>query len=334
MSFEKEEMDVSKDEDVSMDDDDDDDAGDVDDKDNEDVDFDQETSSDSEDEEEEIDEEKQESELLELRELVKADPYNYSKHLNYIGLAQKYANLDHLRHGRQTMSEIFPLTEKLWLDWLRDELKLLSLATETKRDLSDLFERAVNDYLSVMIWIEYIQYRMSIDLSLNAIEELRNLFERALSHCANHLPDGGLLWAAYVEVEQAKFMALINNLNRNPNDDSKEKVLQEIEYILKLYQRQLSIPLRRMQTVYDEYNEFCQQFKEYLPVNYNDQFDLSVKTNFDQVIQQLKECEVFEQELEDTSRSLETYKRYIRFEKEPTRVQCLYERAISKNSIE
>jgi regulator of sigma D len=84
-----------------------------------------------------------------------------------------------------------------------------------------------------------------------------------------------------------------------------------------------------MNSIYfTDYNEFCQQFKEYLPSNYNEQYDLILKRDFEHALQQLEQCEKFERELDDNNRSVATYRKYIDFEKEPARIQCLYERAI------
>ena len=288
------------------------------------------TSSDSS--EEQIDDAKQESELTALREIVQSNPYNYQAHIDYITLARQYANLEHLRLARQTMSEIYPLTEQLWLDWIQDEKLLLTSNTGENKDLIQLFQRAINDYLSVMIWIEYVQYRIPYYVSLNSIDELRNLFEHGLSSCGVHLTDGSLLWAAYIETEKAILDGILLNYNQNnQNNDLKEKLHQHVDYILKLYHRQLSIPLRGMKSVYmKDYNEFCQQYKEYLPTNYTEQYDLKVKEDFKNAFQLLEKLEKFEQELEQTKRSVDTYQKYIQFEKEPSRIQCLYERAIGK----
>lgn len=312
MASNDEEMEVNK-EDLEDDDDDDSDGD---------------TSSDTS--EEQIDDSKQEDELNALRSSVQSNPYNYDPHIAYIALSRQYANLDHLRYARQTMYEIFPLTPQLWLDWIHDERQLLVGNTEENKDLIQLFERAVNDYLSIMLWIEYVEYRIPHYASLNSIEELRNLFERALSSCAVHLTDGSLLWAAYIETEKAVLDGILLNYNQNnTNKDLKEKVLQHVEYILTLYRRQLSIPLRGMESIYyKDYNEFCQQFKEYLPSNYNEQYDIAIKNQFEKALKQLEQCEKFEKELDDSNRSIETYKKYIQFEKEPARIQCLYERAI------
>ena len=283
-------------------------------------------------EEEEIDDSKQEAELTASRDIVQSNPYNYQAHIDYITLARKYTNLDHLRFARQTMSEIYPLTSQLWLDWIEDEKLLLMANTEENKDLIQLFERATGDYLSVMIWIEYVQYRIPFYASPQSIDHLRNLFERGLSSCGVHLTDGSLLWAAYIETEKAVLDGIRLNYNQNKTDnDSKEKVLQNVEYVLKLYQRQLSIPLRDMKNIYEkDYQEFCQEYKEYLPPNYHEQYDSILKRDFQRALEQLEKCEKFESELEETSRSVVTYRKYIEFEKEPARIQCLYERAIGK----
>lgn len=322
MASDDEEMQLDKDiedesDDENENDDDDDDDGS--------------TSEDSS--EEPIDDSKQEAELIALRDAVKANPYNYQGYIDYINLSRQYGNLDHLRFARQKMSEIFPLTQQLWLDWIQDETQLLVSSSAENKEIIQLYEHAINDYLSIMIWLEYVQYRIPHFTLSNSIDELRNLFERGLSSCAVHLTEGSLFWAAYIETETAILNGvLLNYQENNTNNDLKEKVCQHVDYILTLYRRQLSIPLRGMENVYyKEYNEFCQQFKEYLPSNYIENYDLALKNEFDRAVEHLKKCEKFENELESANKTVETYKKYIEFEKEPARIQCLYERAIGKN---
>jgi hypothetical protein len=317
MASDDEEMEIPKDQ---VEEDDDDSDSDDDD-----------TSSDSS--EEQIDDAKQENELIALRTIVQSNPYNDQAHIDYITLSRQYANLEHLRLARQSMSEIYPLTEQLWLDWIEDEKVLLISPTEESKDLIQLFQRAINDYLSVKIWIEYIQYKIPFFTASNSIDELRNLFEVGLSSCGVHLTDGIRLWTAYIELEQAILDGILLNSNQNPSDNNlKEKVFQHVDFILKLYHRQLSIPLREMKSIsYKNYNQFCQQYKEYLPSNYLEQYDLKIKNDFDSACQLLKQCEILEQELNKTKRSVITYRKYIQSEKEPSRIQCLYERAIGKN---
>lgn len=53
------------------------------------------------------------------------------------------------------MHEQYPLTEPLWLEWLQDEVALQE--SSKAQDVSNLFQTAVKDYLSVHIWAAYIK---------------------------------------------------------------------------------------------------------------------------------------------------------------------------------
>ncbi len=53
------------------------------------------------------------------------------------------------------MQQQFPLSERLWLDWLDDELKAAA-KPKAHAAIQELFELAVQDYLSVPIWLKYL----------------------------------------------------------------------------------------------------------------------------------------------------------------------------------
>ncbi len=54
------------------------------------------------------------------------------------------------------MQERYPLTEQLWLEWLHDEAVAASSITEIEQ-AHQLFQKAVQDYLSIPIWKAYIE---------------------------------------------------------------------------------------------------------------------------------------------------------------------------------
>ena len=60
------------------------------------------------------------------------------------------------------MQQLYPLTEQLWLEWLDDETtaKSVTAVAETEQ----LFQTAVQDYLSVAVWKAYIRW---VRLTLN-----------------------------------------------------------------------------------------------------------------------------------------------------------------------
>lgn len=54
------------------------------------------------------------------------------------------------------MQEHYPLTERLWLEWLQDEIAS-TITTKGTDHVERLFQKAVKDYLSVPIWRGYIE---------------------------------------------------------------------------------------------------------------------------------------------------------------------------------
>ncbi len=76
--------------------------------------------------------------------------------LQYVNLLRKCKLREKLRTARESMQEHYPLTEQLWLEWLHDEAVTAKSITETEQ-ASQLFQKAVQDYLSVPIWKAYIE---------------------------------------------------------------------------------------------------------------------------------------------------------------------------------
>jgi len=71
------------------------------------------------------------------------------------------------------MSSAFPLTPKLWLEWLQDEIEVGTEAAEMCR----LFDLAADDYVSFDVWLEYVQW------AIGALDPqgVREVFERAIT---------------------------------------------------------------------------------------------------------------------------------------------------------
>lgn len=70
----------------------------------------------------------------------------YDVHVEIINIYRKLADLNSMREAYQRFHECFPLTPKLWLEWIRDEIKIANTKDEQQRIL-ELFEKAVDDYL-------------------------------------------------------------------------------------------------------------------------------------------------------------------------------------------
>ena len=98
-------------------------------------------------------------EIQKLKQALTEHPYDYNKYGLLIGYLSKAGELDELRNIRNAFAKHFPLSSDIWLAWLADESKLAS-TNEEKASVVGLFEKAVKDYVSVDIWLEYCQFSL------------------------------------------------------------------------------------------------------------------------------------------------------------------------------
>lgn len=102
-----------------------------------------ENESDSDDDEVNADE----AEVQSLQALLRGNPYDYASHTALINKLREMENERYrLQDARQNMSNAYPLSPELWLSWIRDEIKLVTMAEE-RAEVTQLCERAVEDYI-------------------------------------------------------------------------------------------------------------------------------------------------------------------------------------------
>uniref|UniRef100_A0A8C9R698 Spliceosome associated factor 3, U4/U6 recycling protein n=1 Tax=Scleropages formosus TaxID=113540 RepID=A0A8C9R698_SCLFO len=166
-----------------------------------------EDSSEEEDESSE-DEKENEAEIQRLEEQLSINAFDYNCHVDLIKLLRQEGELLRLRRARQKMSELFPLTEEIWLDWLKDEIRMTE-EEPNRGSIYELFERAVKDYICPEIWLEYAQYSIGGMGAPGGIDKVRSIFERALMAVGLHMTKGAALWEAYREFENAILATLV-----------------------------------------------------------------------------------------------------------------------------
>uniref|UniRef100_A0A8C0FLJ7 Spliceosome associated factor 3, U4/U6 recycling protein n=1 Tax=Bubo bubo TaxID=30461 RepID=A0A8C0FLJ7_BUBBB len=224
-----------------------------------------------------------------------------------------------LRRARQKMSELFPLTEEIWLDWLKDEIKMASESSEREK-VYELFERAVKDYICPEIWLEYAQYSIGGIGQEGGIEKVRSIFERALTAVGLHVTKGTALWEAYREFENAILETAV------PSPEQQQMLCSQLEKIHTLFRRQLGIPLLDMEASYAEYEEWSE-----------DPIPETILKNYKKALQQLEKCKPYEEALLGAETpKLAEYQAYIDFEMkagDPARIQLIYERALAENCL-
>ncbi|NXO76951.1 SART3 protein, partial [Sitta europaea] len=251
--------------------------------------------------------------------------FDYNCHLDLIKLLRQEGELVKLRRARQKMSELFPLTEEIWLDWLKDEIKMASEISEREK-VYELFERAVKDYICPEIWLEYAQYSIGGIGQEGGIEKVRSIFERALTAVGLHVTKGTALWEAYREFENAILETAQPAPGSIPSPEQQQVLCSQLEKIHTLFRRQLGIPLLDMEASYAEYEEWSEE-----PIP-----ETTIK-NYKKALQQLERCKPYEEALLGAETpKLAEYQAYIDFEMkagDPARIQLIYERALAENCL-
>lgn len=240
--------------------------------------------------------------------------YMYETHVELINIYRKLMDLSKMRATYERFSENFPLTPSLWLDWIKDEIRIASSDKE-KQYVKTLFEKAVKDYLSVDLWLEYCQY----SIGCNDLTETRKVFENAINHAGLHVSKGSLLWDAYREFEMAHLSCIA--------DTESEEWLTQAKKVSEIFRRQLSVTLLDMDKTYVEWRVWCER----LPSKNSDSI-----VNKDQVEWGYKKATKYMEDYKDLEMKLihnlenkiDVFKEYIKWERHPEIIRGLYERAV------
>ncbi|KAM6943823.1 squamous cell carcinoma antigen recognized by T-cells 3 [Lycodopsis pacificus] len=271
------------------------------------------------------DEKENEAEIQRLEEQLSINAFDYNCHLDLIKLLKQEGELLRLRKAREKMGELFPLTEEIWLDWLKDEIRLTE--EEPNRDkVYELFETAVKDYICPDIWLEYAQYSIGGMGSPGGMDKVRSIFERAVTAVGLHVTKGQAVWEAYREFENAMQSTVQPPPGRILSREEQELLKAQIERIHTLFRRQLAVPLMDMESTYAEYEEWSE-----------DGVAETVVHQYKRALQQMAKCRPFEEALIAAEPpKLAEYQSYIDFELkegDPARIQMLFERTLAENCL-
>ena len=278
----------------------------------------------SELDEENDDEEEQRlnNEIKVIKDAISLNAFDYDSHLKLIELTKKAGDLNELRLARIQMSSIYPLTPALWLDWLSNEIEFKENDQANQRIL-ELFEKAIDDYVSLEIWLKYQQF--ILDILQNILQDenvdVNKIFERALASVGLHPTKGHLIWEIYRVYEQT----LVDF------EDDKEKQLKRV---FNLFKRQLSIPNINLDTTYKEFKQWIANANDLYPTV---KFDCSNIDNlFKRSNDEMNKILPFEEKLNCDAPELASYYAYLDYElkqKNPSRIKFLFERAITDHCL-
>ncbi|XP_062195601.1 uncharacterized protein LOC133898842 [Phragmites australis] len=269
-----------------------------------------------------------------LEQALQEQPLDYETNVQYIQCLRKSGNIKKLRAAREEMNKYFPLPPKMWQEWAKDEISL-SLSDESFGDVEKLYERGVQEYLSVKLWQDYLDYveehdQLVSQCSPSGLSKMRDLFERAITAGGLHVTEGSKLWAAYREYEMAILITIADG-----NDEEKAK---QVQCIRTLFHRQLSVPLADMESTLAEYKSWeAEQGNANDPGSDFDGAPSNVVSSYKKANDMYNARKQYEDQLSNVGASeadkLQELLKYIKFEEafgDPARVQVLYERAVSE----
>ncbi|KAJ8978971.1 hypothetical protein NQ317_001443 [Molorchus minor] len=225
----------------------------------------------------------------ELERQLNSNKYLYDVHLEVVDIYRKLGDLNSMRAAYDRFHKCFPLTPKIWLEWIRDEIKISSTPEEQRR-LFNLFDKAVEDYLCVELWIEYAQYSIGV----SDVETTRSILERGLTAAGRHTSQGSLLWDTLRELEHA-------HLSLAPKESEEWKV--QVNRLAEGWFSTLPEGLVDPNSIEWAYNNALKNLETYKPFE-----DRLLTANGDEEVYDI-------------------YKQYIKAVKDPSTILCLYERA-------
>ncbi|XP_011296923.1 squamous cell carcinoma antigen recognized by T-cells 3 [Fopius arisanus] len=276
-------------------------------------------------EDDDAEEDADEAEVKRLEAVLVTNPYDYDSHVAVISKLEKMGDLDRLRVARERMSSKYPLSPDMWLPWIKDEIKL-AVSDDERNAVEKLCERAVKDYLSVDVWLEYLQFKIgSMGSDKSTTDKVRQLFERALTTAGLHVIEGAIIWEAFREFEMV-LVSLASN-----EADMKE----QLDRVGRLFSRQVACPLLDMEKTWDEFRTWRSNEGKEATLD-----DDTVTLVYKRALECLMPRIPFEAKLMATpngSKLLDVYKEYILYEKQhgnAERVIALYERAVTELSLE
>jgi squamous cell carcinoma antigen recognized by T-cells 3 len=227
-----------------------------------------------------------------------------------------------------------PLPEQMWLDWITD-VEAAAATHGNDNDsgtdaaivpaLTPILAKAVSDYLSIPLWIKYIEIAAIRDAGLSLspshccpdfYRKQRTLCERAVAVAGLHWTEGWKVWDAYRIFETSILETLDEAIDDTTNAIKTEQVTQwkeEQEGIVRqLYHRQLSLPHDNLAATLQSYCEW--------EMERNDQWSLphEVKSLYEKTLKHTELRRPYEDSITQATgpdeRLLAAYLSYIKVE--------------------
>ncbi|XP_078148417.1 uncharacterized protein LOC144543849 [Carex rostrata] len=233
----------------------------------------------------------------------------------------------------EEMNRLFPQSPKLWQDWIGDEISL-NQGDEAFAEIDKLYERAVQEYLSVPLGHDYINFVQEHDESVlqcspSGATKMRELLKRAIIVAGFHVTEESKIWEAYKDYDQLLHLTI--------DEKNTEEKAKQNQRIRSLFHCQLAVPLTNIKATLTNYKAWeADQGNSNDTDNELDGVPPNIALNYQNASAPYKARRRYEDQLSSPVQSeadkLQHFRNYIKFESsgDHTRVQILYERAISE----
>ncbi|KAK9767498.1 Splicing factor, variant 2 [Basidiobolus ranarum] len=229
------------------------------------------------------------------------------------------------------MHQYFPLTETLWIEWIQDEIAI-AMEIEEKQHILNLFEKAIEDYLSIDIWFRYTNYMVeeykafvespneSLKTMFN-LEKVREIFHRAVNTTGYHYKLSHIIWNRFRDFEM-EFL---------------ETEFSEKQYnrVKELYLKRINTPHAELENTFSQYSTFVTKYSNQ---NYEAEM-VAANPIYTKAMGFCTQIELYEVALEQTANSLKSYQQYIEFLRKSKDldvfyVKSMYERALQIHCLD
>uniref|UniRef100_A0A182VYK3 RRM domain-containing protein n=1 Tax=Anopheles minimus TaxID=112268 RepID=A0A182VYK3_9DIPT len=180
-------------------------------------------------------------EYIEILTKIAGDKYNYDNYAELLEVAHQMNDLEKIRQSAEIFSAMYPLSPEIWLKWLKIESSLATTDEQVEK-VEKLFQRALNDYYSAEVALEFAELAMKT----SSRDIADRIWKTLIPTYALHTVKGRSIFEAYRE----------DTLTKNGDSSA------SFNRLARIYEQELKIPLRNMEDSYIEYKLLCEKYKD------------------------------------------------------------------------
>jgi hypothetical protein len=191
-----------------------------------------------------------------LEQFISQGSRDYSVHWQFLQALQQSGDQQRLEEHRQLMKSSMLCGLDFWRAWTTDMAARSANGEVEPEAVLQLFHEALAQCPDVNLWLDYIDYVQQLieeneddeQQSGRGDENMRKVFEDAITAVGVDMLYGPAVWKRYREWEQEEYQDL-----QDVGADA-AKMLEAKARLIKLYRRQLSVPLIGNEEVLAEFD--------------------------------------------------------------------------------